>query len=80
MLTATTVSKETAVSSITTEYTGNHELTVWANISMTIEHPMFQYSGDVTLDHSRLDRDEMRAIRDLLNSPEVAALLDEKTS
>lgn len=76
MRNAVTVAKETVLSSLTTEYAHEHELTLWNNVSLTIEHWMYQYSNDQALDHCRLDKEQVRKLRDLLNSPEVAQLLD----
>jgi hypothetical protein len=62
--------------SIVIKQTGTHELGLWDDQTLTIEHPLYQENQDSSFDHVRLNRDTMRALRNLLNSKEGMQAMD----
>jgi hypothetical protein len=56
--------------SVVIKQTGTHELGLWDDQTLTIEHPLYQEHQDGSLDHVCLNRDTARALRNLLNSEE----------
>jgi hypothetical protein len=62
-------------SSLVRKQTDHHELIFWDDLVLTIEHYLYQQHLDNTLDHARLNRNEILALRNLLNSKEVKRAL-----
>jgi hypothetical protein len=62
-------------SSVTTKHTDHHDLIVWDDQTLTIDHHQYQERQDNTLDHAHLTCNEARALRNLLNSEVVMRAL-----